>query len=178
MPISYPGALTHIGYSIIRMRPKTVLDIGCGSGMFGFMARQYTDLDLRRYPKHSWQTKIDGIEVFPAYITDVHHYIYDHVYIGDAIEVLSNVPDYDLMICADVIEHMDEAKGKFLLELMHAKSKKFFVVTPDRWIPQGEVFGNPFERHIRQWTKEELEPFGKVLNLNRALTLEGYGSIK
>lgn len=178
MPISYPGALTHIGFQIIKQRPRTVLDVGCGSGMFGFVARQYTDLDGRRYTPAEWRTRVEGIEIFPNYLTPVHDYIYDRVYIGDAVDVLPNLGDYDMIICADVIEHMDRVKGDMLLQLMHSKSKTFYVVTPSYWIPQGTVFGNEHETHIYPWKAEDFTRFGRVLNLHRSLTLEGKGAIE
>ena len=175
MPISYPGALSHVGFRIIQLKPRSILDVGCGFGLWGFLSRMYTDLDERRLQREHWKVIIDAIEIFSTYIGPIQRELYTHVFVGDAMKVLPQLGSYDLAICGDMIEHLTRADGLQLIQLMKQRCKRFFVITPARWIEQGTVFGNPHERHIYRWTREDLAPFGTVLELNRTLILEAEG---
>lgn len=172
MPISYPDAFPVVGFKIIRERPTSFLDVGCGFGMMGMLAREYTDIDLRRYQRHEWKTRVDGIEVFPGYITELQRLIYNTIYVGDALDVLPSLGVYDLVVCCDVLEHLDEKDGSHLLDLITLKCKKALISTPVRFIKQGAVFGNEHETHRKLWTQEELKPRGKIQVRGQALILE------
>lgn len=178
MPISYPGALTHVAFRIIQTRPRSILDVGCGFGLWGFMARMYTDLDERRLQRDQWKVRVDGVEFFSSYIGPIQRELYTHVFIGDAMKIVPQLGDYDLAICGDMIEHLTKPEGIQLIQLLKQRTKRFFIITPARWIEQGNVFGNPKERHISKWTREDFEPFGRVLELNRTLVLEAEGVLQ
>lgn len=172
MPISYPDALSRIGWKILQVRPRTVLDIGCGCGLFGLLAREYTDIDKRRLHKEAWEARIDAIEVFPEYITSVHDWAYDRVFIGDALEVLPDLDPYDLVICTDVLEHFSFADGSRLLDIIRGKAAHAVISTPAKWIPQKGVFGNEYETHRHHWKGEELAAWGVVAQIGSTLVLE------
>ena len=113
MPCSRPSALAPMCNRIIEKNPASVLDIGIGFGKIGFLAREYTDVRLGRY--FNWQTKIDGIEIFEKYVTPLQRAIYSNIYVGNAIDILPTLGDYDIIICSDMLEHLSEKDGVFLL---------------------------------------------------------------
>ena len=172
MPSSGPDVLTYGCKKIIGLEPSTVLDVGICFGKWGFLAREYTDIWHLRYPREVWKTQIDGVEIWKDYITDLQHQIYDHIYIGDIVEVLPTLSRYDLIICSDVLEHVEKERGKVLLELIHTHSAHYFIVVPVIVSKQKEVLGNPWERHISSWSKDELAQYGQVSILDRAYVLE------
>ena len=92
-----------------------------GFGKFGFLTREYTDVRLGRY--FNWETRIDGIEIFESYITQLQREIYDNIYVGNAIDILPTLGNYDVIICSDVLEHLSEKDGVFLLNTVKEKSK-------------------------------------------------------
>jgi len=52
----------------LSVSPRSILDIGVGTGTYGFLVvapvhRRQT----RTLEKHEWNAIIDGVEVFPAY---------------------------------------------------------------------------------------------------------------
>jgi len=172
MPISYPDALTTIGWKIIRTKPKRIVDIGCGCGLYGLLSRQYTDIDQRRLHKEEWTVRIDAIEVFPVYVNQVHSQVYNTVLVGDALDVLPSVEPYDLAICADVLEHFSFEDGTRLLELIREKANSGILSTPAKWIPQKGVFGNDHETHRHLWTEGQLAQWGTVSKVGGTLILE------
>ena len=170
MPCSRPSALAHICNRIIEKNPMSVLDVGIGFGKFGFLAREYTDVRLGRY--FHWQTRIDGIEIFEKYITPLQQQIYDNIYIGNAIDILPGLGNYDMIICSDMLEHVNEKDGVFLLDAMGKKSGFAMIITPIRVLQQEALYNNEHEQHISVWTREILNKWGQVFQYDNAYVLE------
>jgi len=123
-----------------------------GFGKYGFLAREYLDV----YPGHGeygeWRRRIDGIEAFAKYLTPVHNYIYNNVYVGDAVEVLARLQTrYELILLIDVLEHFDTARGQQLLRLCQEKGDNLVISTPIDIGEQGAHFHNTLETHRSQW---------------------------
>lgn len=65
MPTS-TGVFISVGLTeIARLRPTSVVDVGCGFGLWGFLCRMYLDVFEGRTYKEDWQVRIEAIEVFP-----------------------------------------------------------------------------------------------------------------
>ena len=170
MTCSRPSALAPMCNRIIEKNPASVLDIGIGFGKIGFLAREYTDVRLGRY--FNWQTRIDGIEIFEKYVTPLQRAIYSNIYVGNAIDILPTLGDYDMIICSDMLEHLSEKDGVFLLGAIKEKSKFAMIVTPMRVLQQEALYNNEHERHISAWSKETLSEWGRVLELDNTYLLE------
>ena len=143
-------------------RPASLLDIGLGNGKIGFIARDLLDVMLGgRYRKEDWQIKIDGIEIFPAYIQNHQKEIYDKIFIGDAFEVIESLDQYDMIVLGDVLEHFEKEKALQLLDKCVARTKNHVIINiplGDNW-RQPAIYGNPYEKHLSQWQFEDFQSF-------------------
>jgi len=157
MPSSDPRTLSIIHDIILRLGPRSVIDIGVGHGKTGVLVREYTDIWNKRYDKSTWQTKIYGIEAFPAYRNALWDYAYDEVLIGDALSVLPQLPDVDLITVLDVWEHFERDYALRLLKLILKKTKFLLISTPIQVREQGAVMGNEYERHVSTWTPDDFK---------------------
>lgn len=162
MPTStYSHIPTVVRFLQIAM-PSSILDIGLGNGKMGFIARDFLDVMLgQRHRKEDWKVKIDGIEVFPEYIQNHQKAIYNHIYIGDAFEVIDSLGDYDLIILGDVLEHFKKEKAWQFFDKCAVHCNSYLVLN----IPLGEkwtqpaIYGNPYEEHLSFWSYEYFETF-------------------
>lgn len=129
---------------------NTVLDIGCGSGeklikMFDKYKTVGTDVQetlnflKNKYPNNRWE-----LSDFSNPLTE----------------------EFDLVICADVIEHIEEPE--ILIEyLLKLNTKAYVISTPDGdWINTAK-FGPPINVcHVREWTKPQFKQYmGKYFNI-------------
>ena len=145
---------------IMDAKPETMLDIGIGFGKWGFLAREYLDIKANRIYPDQWTLKIDGIEIWERYVKGFPWLstIYNNIIVGDACKEIDKLPDYDLIIVADVIEHMPKHDGGILLRKCIRKAKKVCLLS----IPLGDwtgnriLDGNTYESHISIWNIEEL----------------------
>jgi len=133
-----------------------------GNGKLGFIARDLLDVMLgERYRREQWQVRIDGIEVFEDYIQHHQRDIYDHIYIGDAFELITQVESYEMIFVGDVLEHFEKAKAwQFLDRCISCCTGHLIVNIPlgPEW-RQPEIYGNPYERHRSVWNWPDFEPF-------------------
>src|SRR6266702_657302 len=95
MPSSRPNTVPTVIHLVRQLQPRSILDVGVGFGKWGHLFREYTDIqeaerDPARYQRHNWQVKIDGIEGYPDYLTEMHRYLYNEIYTGDALEVMKS----------------------------------------------------------------------------------------
>jgi hypothetical protein len=165
MPSSRPNHIPAVLGVLLRLEPSSVLDVGVGFGKWGHLIREYTDIRLseqnpERYHRENWKTRIDGIEGFPEYLTPMHHFLYDHIHVGDMRKVIDDVGRYDMILLADVLEHVEKADGEALLRkcLEHC-SGAVVISTPAVFRPQGPACGNPLEVHRSFWTRRDFRQF-------------------
>ena len=168
MPISRPDNIPIVISEVIKLNPKSILDVGIGFGIYGVLFRACTDIRLSeltpsRYKK--WEVKIDGIEIFESY-RNSNYDNYNHIYYGSALTVLGNLIvdelSYDLIYLGDIIEHFDKKSGFYLLRLCKKLGKNIIISTPKYFRPQTDVLGNEHEKHLSLWTKEDFEETTKI----------------
>lgn len=157
MPSSSWKHISTVLEKIYDFSPNSVLDIGMGFGKWGFLLREYLEVWSDRYNKSEWQVKIDGIEVFESYILETHRFLYDVIFINDVREIIAEVDSYDLIIIGDVLEHLPKQDALFVVQQCVKKAKVILINLPlGVWI-QGELFDNPYEKHISVWSIGDFE---------------------
>jgi len=78
MPASHNWQISQIVELVTLTRPKTIPDVGTEFGKYGFLRREY--LDVGSYSQYNRRpTRIDGIEVFAPYATEMHWLAYNNV---------------------------------------------------------------------------------------------------
>jgi hypothetical protein len=168
MPFSYSSQISGIIGFVEELKPTTILDIGIGTGQYGFLCRNYLEsVNLfnretsKKRDKSEWKFTIDGIEVFEEYITPVHHYVYNRLFFGEACEILKGLEPggYELILAVDILEHFYKDKGKKFIAELKRVGRRSLVSTPKQWMEQ-DIPQNPFENHRSLWTKEDLIRMG------------------
>lgn len=138
---------------IVNLNPDRVLDIGAGVGTYAILAK---------HPNQHWT----AIEVFAPYVEMFNlNGKYDQVVVGDARFIdynkLRQVGQfYDLIIAADMLEHMPKQDAKDLLELLFTQGKYVLICFPVVHNDQhAGTEGNDFEAHIDHWDYDEMRDF-------------------
>ena len=139
----------------------SLLDVGIGFGKWGVLVREYYDFSKASNPndllKQNWRIRVDGIEVFPDFISDLHRYIYNEIYVGPAQEIINTLGKYDFILMVAVLAHFPRDIGLSLVEKLynHANEAVVLTIPTKRW-PQDDIFENPYEvHHDVEWWKEE-----------------------
>jgi 2-polyprenyl-3-methyl-5-hydroxy-6-metoxy-1,4-benzoquinol methylase len=161
MPISSFSIVSLIACELNYHKPATVLDLGCGSGFYGAVVRQYVDM--------GWgdKTSIEGVEPFAEYKTpNWGHYnivwrrtIQDHL-------IFAKGTAYDCILFLDVIEHFKRLEGLSIMEQLMEKLSPggvLFVSTPGVFEEQGAEYGNELEKHLSFYEPEDFSSRGFVV---------------
>jgi hypothetical protein len=136
-----------------------------GFGKWGHLFREYTDIleaerDPPRYERQNWQVAIDGIEGHPAYITEMHRYLYNHLHIGNASDVIQKLPAYDLIFMGDVIEHFEKEAGmQILRRAWELANMAVILTTPKYETGQTDLCANELEQHRSLWAGKDFRLF-------------------
>ena len=174
MPSSSPTLLTPIVQTILHLWPRAGLDVGCGWGKWGALLREYLD-GWGPGADGSRRTRIDAVEIWAPYIGPLHAAVYDEVFFPvDAVDFLEATPAdrgmrsapsaYDLILCIDMIEHLDEANGRRFVAAALRRGKTLLISTPMNPSPQEAVFGNEHERHVSRWKPSDFESPGRAVS--------------
>ena len=171
MPFSQSSQISAIVAFLEQTSPRSVLDVGVGMGQYGYLARMHLEnVDLfeihgaegRLKRPDEWARRIDGIEGCSIYLTPVHEYVYNKIFIGDALEILPTLADdaYEVVLAVDILEHFTTGDGRlFLHHLQRVASQHVLVSTPKEFVPQ-QVEPNPYENHRSLWSDRDLIELG------------------
>lgn len=142
MPYSNSQQITPIMEEVRRIRPRRMIDVGCGLGVYGVLCRVQLDLyddeafdkklfrNGERYKR--WDTVIDAIEGFEDYLEFIPRWAYDDIMIEDVRTALPKLPDanYDMALALAIIEHLSKEDGaEFVRQLQRIRACKLNYVT-------------------------------------------------
>lgn len=147
MPFSNQDGIPTVLQFAEQIRPRRVLDVGVGLGIYGLLLRTRLDIAFERLARETWQVQIDGLEIFPAYRNPVWSYAYDEVHLGDVRTHPLPPNSYDLVVLNDVIEHLEETEAIACMHHLLAAAPTVIVTTPAGHITQGAWGGNLHETH-------------------------------
>lgn len=164
MPFSNSEQISPIFSEIKRKGVGSVLDVGCGLGVYGMLCRIHLDLynDEQFYAKletpesHPWQIRIVGIEGTPEYLPFIPAWAYDQIEVGNALSLLAGKVNaqYDLVLALAIIEHFSKEDGERFLDELLRVGKRVIVSVPKTVLPQ-EVPGKPYETHRSNWSEQD-----------------------
>jgi hypothetical protein len=155
MPVSDYHQISDVLHVVQQVNPTKVLDVGVGFGKWGLLCREILEIYQERVQPETWTATIHGIEIHEPYRNPLWALAYDHIYIGDAMEMLDCLGHYDLILCCDVIEHFEKDRGRVLLSKFLQHAKVAVLTSPRGLAPQGAIYGNENERHRSQWREED-----------------------
>jgi ubiquinone/menaquinone biosynthesis C-methylase UbiE len=138
------------------IKPKNVLEVGCGEGFI-----------LQRLYKANIGTKRIGIDFLPRAIElgKMQHPHLD-LRVGNIYDIPFKDNSFDLVVCSEVLEHLTEPK-KALSELHRVSSQYVLLSVPNEPLfrianfVRGKNlsrFGNDIE-HIQHWSGSSFEKF-------------------
>lgn len=143
---------------VVLNEPKSIMDVGCGYGMMGFLARVY--LEYTPYKPETWKLTIDGVEGFPEYIAPMQKY-YTNVKFEDINTAYRYIYDYDLILFLSTIEHLDKEKGHEILKTFIRRNKAVIVTVPNGFHKTRAIYhDNPYMSHLSGWTRKEFHQLG------------------
>jgi SAM-dependent methyltransferase len=127
---------------------ESVLDVGCGS-----------DSRLQFVPGLPRKVGVDafGPSIERARAQGIHH-----EYIQTEIERL-DLPErsFDAVIALDVVEHFDKAASLVFVERLERLARKRVILfTPNGFLPQEPLYGNPWQEHKCGWDPSDFSARG------------------
>ncbi|MCG0276860.1 MAG: hypothetical protein L5655_12040 [Thermosediminibacteraceae bacterium] len=116
------------------------------------MIREVLEIPYGRYDKSQWICRVDGVEAFKGYKNPIHEYVYDNIYYTDVMHILDELPNYDIILLIDVLEHFTKDEGYSLIRSLIKRANKSIIIStplyPDK---QKDYNGNYYEEHKSRW---------------------------
>ena len=145
MPSSHFHLIPTILATLGRYPEKRIIDLGCGSGKYGMLIKEYCS-----------PTKLDALEVHRDYINDVHFSVYNHVYMMDVMQFDFAKETYDLYLVMNILDHLTREDAITLMEKIPGD---MLVVVPQTWYQHDHE--DIWEKHKSFWKREDFnELFG------------------
>jgi hypothetical protein len=156
MPGSMPEGKDFIKDFLSKQDIHSILDVGPGSG-------NYYDLLAPVFPDAEWS----AVEIFKPY-TDMFHLKdkYDLIFSCDIYDFAwEYFTGYDVVILGDVIEHMEESRGREVIKDATENATWVVLSLPIIDYPQGPSYGNVHETHVEQYSPERIRALLKDYSL-------------
>ena len=149
---------------------KTIFDVGAGAGTYPKL--------LKETHKILTDANWIGIEAWTDYIKEYDLESKYNTLYNEDIRTFnwSKVPNIDLTIFGDILEHMTKEEAQSLVNTALDHSKYISISIPVKHMPQGASYGNPFEIHVKDnWTHDEvLESFPYIKKSHKLKSIGVY----
>jgi 2-polyprenyl-3-methyl-5-hydroxy-6-metoxy-1,4-benzoquinol methylase len=129
----------------------SVLDIGCGSNS----PIQYSNI--------SYSIGVDGFR--PSVQASKNNCLHSEYVFCDLRQLNFKSKSFDVVIMIEVLEHLTEEEGAKLLEKAEIWARRKVVVsTPNGYLPQSDINGNLYFKHLSGWSIEQMKLRGYIAN--------------
>jgi hypothetical protein len=147
---------------ILRLKPESFLDVGVGSGYWGSLFREYTDIWEGRTQRIQWKTQIDGVEMYAPYVQEHQLAIYKRIFIGNTYTLIDELHSYDFVWAFNILGCFDKPKGLGLIRKMQEKTGILLGVWQrlGETVPMESPNANPHEAHISSWSLQDFKDTG------------------
>ena len=81
---------------------------------------------------------------------------YDHIYRANIVDFVKDMANYDLVICGDVIEHLEKDQGQEVLNELLGKCSYLILSIPLGHCHQVGFGENKYEDHLSTWEVADL----------------------
>jgi SAM-dependent methyltransferase len=133
---------------------KTVLDAGCGYGIWGHILRSLQ-------VKGGLECYIVGCDIWKPYLEATKKYSpYDDFVLCDVRKLPFRNKSFNYVISFEILEHFSKKEGKIYLNQLKLLSEKIIVSTPLGFYPQGVIDGNEFQAHKSAWQEKDFREVG------------------
>lgn len=129
---------------------KTMLDVGCGKGRpLKFINRKDNYFAV-------------GFDAFKPYLSECQKDKIHGAFVRGDVRFLPFADrSFDIVICLEVLEHLERTDGqKLLQELERVAVKQVILSTPVGKYQQGVFDGNPYQGHKYIWSPAEMKEKG------------------
>jgi len=147
--------------SVPNVKPRAILDCGCGTGKWGSI--------LRCHRTEMREVYIVGVDVFLPNVEYSKKYgAYDDLILADAKMLPFKNNCFDLILACEIIEHMEKEQGmNFVDELERICSGRIIITTPNMHfhnpIEYENQQKNKWEFHRSKWTVKDFQSKGYIV---------------
>jgi SAM-dependent methyltransferase len=133
---------------------KTLLDVGCGKG------------EPAQFINRKSKFFAVGLDAFEPYLSQCQKdKIYSAYVQGDVRQLPFADNSFDVVICLEVLEHLEKEDGENLLkELERVAKRQVILSTPVGKYKQDVFDGNPHQEHKHIWNPDEMKEKGYRVN--------------
>ena len=167
MGSSPPELIPHFVWAIrtIVPFPKTLIDMGCGDGLYGYLFKSYT--------RHPTEAKVYGLDINMGCKLEK---FYDDIILHDLEDpggIGIRIEEYETTVWAliEVIEHLSKERGRILLDSLGKLRCPLIISTPTHFY-QSNTPEKEGSAHKELWTSSELDDvLKKYYNYHRERTV-------
>jgi ubiquinone/menaquinone biosynthesis C-methylase UbiE len=129
---------------------KTMLDVGCGKG------------EPAKFINRKGRYFAVGLDAFEPYLRQCRKDRIHNAYVqGDVRHLPFADKSFDVVICLEVLEHLEREDGeKLLKELERVAKRQVILSTPVGKYKQDVFDGNPHQEHKHIWNPAEMKEKG------------------
>jgi SAM-dependent methyltransferase len=165
---SFSDQIPVIVYLLQQLKPRSVLDIGKGFGKYGFLVHEYVGIPTSSAPDptktlaQQSAVAVDAVEIQKTYLWPHIEQLYRQVFVGKIEELYPTLGHYDVVLMADVIEHIEKPAALAILRHFLAQGSAIVISTPKDLFHQ-ELYDSPHEQHVSHWRREDFD-FAKFVD--------------
>lgn len=135
---------THVlGLLPKNLEERAIFDAGCGFGEWGFLIRT----------RKSGHPYLVGLDIWRSHLDKLHRLqIYDEFVSGQIPPIPFRNKSIDISLACEILEHLPKETGFRLLAELERVTKELVIVSTPIDYPQSEIYDNPSERHVSNWS--------------------------